>query len=100
MKDLKEKIEVMQAALDGEEIQIQLNPKWGWISAYQPNFEWGEYDYRIKPKPLEYWLDVWEATRGTKEIYLSMSGDKPEFAKEYDDIRKVNTIKVREVTDE
>ena len=59
MKDLKEKIEVMQAALDGEEIEYNHNGR-GWE---KPNIErlvwdWQKNDYRIKPEPMEFWMVI------------------------------------------
>ena len=49
MKTTKEMIEVMQAYERGE--QIQLSKKDGnWICAQNPNWDWLNFDYRVKPK--------------------------------------------------
>ena len=58
MKTLKEKIEVMQAALDGKQVEFKFNgSEWG-RCLVNPNFGWTDYDYRIKPEPLELWVNV------------------------------------------
>ena len=49
MKTTKEMIEVMQAYERGE--QIQLSKKDGnWICTKNPNWDWLNFDYRVKPK--------------------------------------------------
>lgn len=51
MKTLEEKIEVMQAFLDGKTIQDNIDGNWtDWKSGNDPQFNWGTYDYRIKPE--------------------------------------------------
>lgn len=47
MKTLAEKIEVMQAALRGEPIEVQYNPGENWRVCGIPIFSWGQHDYRI-----------------------------------------------------
>ena len=52
---LKEKIEVMQAFLDGKEIEIYndvVDPCY-WESIANPEFNWEYNDYRIKPEPVQ-----------------------------------------------
>lgn len=44
-----EKIEVMQAYLDGKQIQIKVGDGWKDIY-YEPEWDWGIHDYRIKPE--------------------------------------------------
>ena len=63
MKTLKEKIEVMQAALDGKTIQFRdlyFNGKlndaaWSFggdeYTVQDMAWDWDEYDYRVKPQP-------------------------------------------------
>jgi len=60
MKSLKEKIEVMQAYLDGEKIEHRMDDTGEWKDVYNaPYFQWGEWDYRIKPKPMEIWVNIY-----------------------------------------
>ena len=61
MKTLKEKIKVMQAALDGADIDFKLNGG-VWSEAVDPlelEWMWTEFDYRVKPEPLECWVTVY-----------------------------------------
>ena len=95
MKTLKEKIEVMQAALDGKQIQGNYGAGYGDLS--QPEnrediiFNWRDCDYRIKPKPLEFWVNVYE-TNGV--AYNSESKALSSI-----DSTCLKTIKVIEVTE-
>lgn len=51
MKTLKEKIEVMQAALAGKEIEIEDYGQENWQLARCPlKWNWQVFDYRIKPE--------------------------------------------------
>jgi len=52
MKTLEEKIEVMQAALAGAEIECKDNDEeeCAWQYANNPCWGWDEVDYRIKPE--------------------------------------------------
>jgi hypothetical protein len=50
----KDIIKVMQAYVDGKTIQIRLSvsdDKWEDSKAIEPNWNWYQYDYRIKPEP-------------------------------------------------
>ena len=48
MKTTKEMIEVMQAYLDGEKIEVGYNGVW--VDIDMPEWSWGIRDYRVKPK--------------------------------------------------
>jgi hypothetical protein len=54
MKTLREMIEVMEAAERGEEIEALVKDKWQKCDC--PGFDWIGYDFRVKPKPREFWL--------------------------------------------
>jgi hypothetical protein len=82
MKTLAEKIEVMQAALEGKEIEflaLDLNGD-GWSDVPgEPYFNWYDFDYRIKEvsktKPQINWDHVnpdfkWMATDEDNQTYL------------------------------
>ena len=49
MKTTKEKIEVMQAYVRGEQVQL-LNIDGNWEDIKSPTWSWGLRDYRVKPK--------------------------------------------------
>ena len=84
MKSTKEKIEVMQAYENGETLQLMLldenlmlldeNPCWNdaIIKNKEPEFRWGEFDYRIKPKEPE--TDWSKVTKGTA-VFVSYQRD-------------------------
>ena len=55
MKTLEQKIEVMQAALDGKSIQHRFSESEEWTQL-SPGWDWIESDYRIKPEPIEIWI--------------------------------------------
>lgn len=95
MKTLKEKIDVMQAALDGKEIEFipaDTCCEWHVLTRNAPSWNWSEYDYRIKYEPMEFY------------ITLNMNGelkacDVAAIAAE-DSLRSIGSgsiIKVREV---
>ena len=97
MKTLKEKIEVMQAALDGKEIQAKIEDMDKWVTievnAEKMEWDWAECDYRIKHEPMEFWVNVYKCIEDacpheTKEKALKAIS----FPEDY-----IKTIKVREV---
>lgn len=54
MSNLKEKIKVMQAALDGKPIQLFFTDTMTWIDCDTPQWNWGGKEYRVKPpKPVD-----------------------------------------------
>ena len=77
MKTLKEKIEVMQAALSGKKIEYNIyngaqeTPKWEAYVNNTPIWAWDRTDYRIKPVPLEFWVNVYK-----ENIYIHDSEKK------------------------
>lgn len=81
----KEKIAVMQAALDGEEIEIfwEMKSK-KWTLSKNPKeltWDWSECTYRVKPKKG---FDVWwnNGNPSTKTVHFtSMSGVSESLAR-------------------
>ncbi len=71
-KTLAEKIAVMQAAERGEEIEMKFNSeeRESWQKLDDPLWNWGEFDYRVKPKPQKFWVVF------NKEGYIMCSGTK------------------------
>lgn len=96
MKTLKEKIEVMQAALDGKDIEYTPHKDY-WEIDPSPSFNWDRFNYRIKPEPMEFWVNVYEGgeTDGELAIYLMETVAKDRGAQ----LGARKTIKVREVID-
>ena len=51
MKETEKRIEVMKAYLEGK--AIQMNGGEGWNDTNYPQWDWGLYDYRVKPEEQE-----------------------------------------------
>jgi hypothetical protein len=63
-EETKKAIEVMQAFVDGAEIEAQYHGNSGWsiIDHYDPPWNWRDIKYRIKPQPREWWV-CWDGNR-------------------------------------
>jgi hypothetical protein len=74
---LKEKIAILQAGLDGKTIQTRNKPggslttdgiflkgsypNWTEVPLHEPgSFNFALYDYRIKPEPREFYMNIYE----------------------------------------
>lgn len=57
-KTLAQKIAVMQAAERGEMIEYRLygTPNWKMLFLNHADWDWAEFDYRVKPKPQKFWV--------------------------------------------
>lgn len=101
MKTLKEKIEVMQAALDGADIEmVRITAPADedeWNLTNNPVFDWNNFNYRIKPKPLEFWVNVYDSV----VPYDSYETEKEakDRAGRNNGIKLIKTIKAREITE-
>lgn len=63
MKTTKEKIEVMQAFLDGKKVEFKdvLDNRWHiMLVLREPAWDWESVDYRIKNEPLECWVNTYK----------------------------------------
>jgi hypothetical protein len=60
-EEIKERIEIMQAWLDGEIIERirknKENAEWGVMKQHEIGFRFERYRYRIKSQPMEIWYD-------------------------------------------
>jgi hypothetical protein len=54
----KEKIAVMQAYLDGRTIQLYGTRWYDFKLDEEPDWNWGQTNYRVKPEPREWWLEL------------------------------------------
>ena len=100
MTDLVTKIKIMQAALDGEEIEWvkrgSADDTWTTHSRIDIHqWDWSTFDYRIKPKPLEFWVNVYEGSGACFGFHTSKLNADQSKTKDC-----IKTIKVKEVTDE
>lgn len=57
MKSLKERIEIQQACLDGQPIEMLAEgcTRWRTLKSSEPAFLWNCNDYRIKKEPIVRW---------------------------------------------
>ena len=60
----EEMIAVMQASGAGDAIEFReirpVKPKDGWMLCDNPCWNWVDYEYRVKPEPLECWVNVYK----------------------------------------
>lgn len=102
----KEKIEVMQAWEDGKPIQYKtsIRDMWNdWEYSYEPNWNWEECKYRIKPGPKEIWVNEFSYQEFEDDLLGYAYSDKQSAINEatrsvYKPIKKA--VKYREVIDE
>lgn len=89
----KEIIAVVQAAERGEVIEFRKRKRTmdAWFIASPPLWEFGECDYRVKPRPLEGWLNEYP-TGGTSALYPTK-----EIADAKADHDRIRCVHVREV---
>lgn len=61
MTTLAEKIAVMQAALEGKQIQTKAIESKEWIDVtyINPTWNWQECDYRVKPESRRVWVNFY-----------------------------------------
>ena len=76
---LREKIQTMEAFERGEEIEVSYVKQEKWTDIYNPDWSWGAYNYRIKPKPkqvvvIEKWL-----CKSAWDNYFIIEGEKAFF---------------------
>lgn len=65
IKDVQDKINVMQAFIDGKEIEFRQISSYKWFDDKNPIWLWGIYEYRVKPyyRPFETIDEVFEAMK-------------------------------------
>jgi len=96
MKTLNEKIEIMQAALDGESIDVQDD---GWITVDDPvllDWNWELTNYRVTPKPIECWVNVLDG-KHCSTVYNSEVNAKSVLSGTIATTERWSTRKFREV---
>jgi hypothetical protein len=96
----KDMIQVMQAFLDGKTIEYKYEQnQWNEIIGSEPIWDWGNFDYRVKPEPVTGYMNVYEENK--PPCIIGCVWTKKEYA--IDNIasqRKfIKTIKIMEVID-
>ncbi len=85
-QETAEAIKVMQAYVDGTEIECKTGMD-EWLSGVEPAWDFLHGQYRIKPKPREFWID----TVATEHSHLKAFEQEPDRSDNWP------YIKVREV---
>ena len=81
----------MQAYVDGKTIEFTHGEVEGWKKAVNPNWDWWDTKYRVKPEPREYWILV--SPNGNKYVMAENPIGDPDY-------EKWEVIYVKEVIDE
>jgi len=58
--DTKEQIKIMQHFVDGGEVEYYDRLDSRWLPVREPLWNWYGSTYRVKPKPLECWANMYE----------------------------------------
>lgn len=95
---LREKIEVMEAFERGEEIEVSYVNKEKWSDISNPDWSWGAYNYRIKPKSkqtiiIEKWLCSWLCSFDQDSFYV-IQGTKEFMSSRSEKVKLLDTYEV------
>ena len=65
-EETREAITVMQHYAYGGEVEYRVLPRGEWRSMVddEPYWNWGMSEYRIKPKPVEFWITYYPSHTG------------------------------------
>lgn len=75
IKTAKEHLEVMQAFIDGKEIEFKQDSRKGiWRQTTAPTWDFCEYKYRIKPSEPEYAYPIYKRLKNQKETIVEFTG--------------------------
>ena len=92
-EETRKAIEVMQAWIDGEEIEWYSSVS-GWTRVNTvPLWEWYEHKYRIKPKPRSIWVNEYEGQISSNVFFAKESADRAASQ------RRTSCVEFREVSD-
>lgn len=69
MKDIKEKIAVMQAFADGKKIETKSFERNYWADTLIPVWNWHCFDYRVKAEEPRTWEEFCEQNKETEDEY-------------------------------
>ena len=86
-KATAEMIDVMRAYVKGEQIEVKPYHEKIWASVVVPSWNWELYEFRVKPKPREWWL-------------IPCTGQTCDDATARDPSLRMEVIRVREVLEE
>lgn len=78
MKTTAEKIAVMQAFEDGKVVMCRPFGLAAYHLGKEPSWNWGKYDYWVKPEPAEVWVNIYDD--GDYKVYTSESEADTRFS--------------------
>ncbi len=90
-------IKVMQAYVDGAEIEVRSRNSSAWVRWTTPVWDWDRCNYRIKPKPREMWV-VFDA-KGIAFIQQDGSAEAARMDRMYPGDAPHTAVLMREVTE-
>ena len=85
----QEIIDVVQADKNGREIEFRYGDEGSWHHRGSPIWDFITYDYRVKPEPLEFWVNVYNEFRDAFDTEDEANAERC--------CGVLKTIKVREV---
>ena len=94
-QETERRIEVMQAFVDDENIEVRRKTEMAvWYSVGgDPSWNWSACDFRVKPKPREFWINIYPQQRYSFATYNTKK-EADAYA-----LQRSVCIKVREVVD-
>lgn len=98
METTTEKIEIMQAFIEGKEIEVRERWTGEWRDATTPTWNWLANDYRIKPKELSMTnrqLAEWLAKGNEQYVIRDMVGTQCYYPLLSDDEKVNENIRIR-----
>jgi hypothetical protein len=93
MKTTAEMIEVMQAFERGEAVEICDDVKPYWYPSHRPAWDWQQFDYRIKPKLIEGWVNAYD-----DGSLMGLHKSREEANEGSSGLHRIRCVKVREVS--
>jgi hypothetical protein len=81
-RTLQEKLEIMQAKLDGKTIEI--HNAYGWNETQSPVWNWADFDYRVKQEPTKLYAFVEFRGRVVHKTNTDSPGAAFKRAKQFD----------------
>ena len=74
MSTTEQKIEIMQAYVDGKAIQYKDRCAYEWHIMEQEEWDWCFFDYRIKPETKKAMMQMWQNSEGFYAAYPVSDG--------------------------
>jgi hypothetical protein len=93
MSYIDELISILQAFKEGKTIQYRKLGFPEWCEASGDGWNFSGYEYRVKPEPREWWINVYPEYENIYNVYKTQADAEANK----DDSTRSETIRVREV---